>query len=188
MSMKISMIVFIFLLISGCTTDSATIEQNNRGPNMNKSIDKSLDESLSIELQNRNTTQKMPSTGIQDDEISLFNSHGKPVAYISEDLTIFLWSGKPVAYIYNDSGTLHIYGFNGKHLGWLVKGVIYDHKGYVVGAVREAFVSAVEYEPYKSFKQFEPFKSFKEFAPFQPFLSNHWSDIPLNLFLLQGRE
>ena len=52
------------------------------------------------------------------DEISLFNSEGKPVAYIAEELTIYLWSGKPVAYLDEDSsGGFHVYGFNGKHLG-----------------------------------------------------------------------
>ena len=41
----------------------------------------------------------------QDDEISLFNSKGKPIAYIDtddDDLTIYLW--KPVAYLYKSDG------------------------------------------------------------------------------------
>ena len=43
------------------------------------------------------------------DEISLFNSEGKPVAYIAEELTIYLWSGKPVAYLDEDSsGGFHV--------------------------------------------------------------------------------
>jgi len=48
-----------------------------------------------------------------DDEITLFNGDGKPVAYVAvdEDLTIYLWSGKPVAYLDPDSdGGFHIYG------------------------------------------------------------------------------
>jgi len=121
------------------------------------------------------------------DEISLFNSKGKPVAYIAEELTIYLWSGKPVAYLDEDSsGGFHIYGFNGKHLGWFVKGIIRDHNGDRVGGVKEVFVSRTQFEPFKSFKQFQPFKSFKEFAPFRPFFKNTWSDTSLTLFLLQG--
>lgn len=121
------------------------------------------------------------------DEISLFNAEGKPVAYIAEELTIYSWSGKPVAYLDEDSaGGFHIYGFNGKHLGWFVKGIIRDHNGHFVGGIEEVFASSTQFEPFKSFKQFKPFKSFKEFAPFRPFFDNTWSDMPLRLFLLQG--
>ena len=124
-----------------------------------------------------------------DDEISLFDSQGKPVAYIAENLTIFLWSGKPVAYLDNDDDSgFHIYGFNGKHLGWFVHGVVRDHKGNAVGAVSSAFSSATEYEPYKSYKQYEPYKSYKEYAPHRPAFSKIWSGIPLKLFLLQGTK
>lgn len=130
----------------------------------------------------------MVSIAYADDEVSLFNSAGKPIAYIAEELTIYLWTGKPVAYLYNDSGKLHVYGFNGKHLGWFVKGVVYDHEGNAVGAVKEAFSSSVEYEPYKSYKEYKPYKSYREYAPYQPYLSKEWSEIPLKIFLLQGAE
>ncbi len=34
-------------------------------------------------------------------------------------LTIYLWGGKPVAYLSAESDDgFHVYGFNGKHLGW----------------------------------------------------------------------
>lgn len=52
-------------------------------------------------------------------ETTLFDSRGRAAAYIAEDLTIYMWSGKPVAYLDRDSGGgFHVYGFNGKHLGW----------------------------------------------------------------------
>lgn len=124
---------------------------------------------------------------MDSDEISLYDSSGTAIAYIAEDLTLYLWSGKPVAYLDQDiSGGFHIYGFNGKHLGWFVGGVIRDHQGYAVGAVYEVFIIPPRFEPFKQFKQFKPFKSFKEFAPFRPFFINTWSDIGLKLFLLQG--
>lgn len=121
-----------------------------------------------------------------DDEISLFDGARKPVAYIAEELTIYLWSGKPVAYLYSDSGKLHVYGFNGKHLGWFVKGVFRDHDGNAVGALRESFRSPVAYEPYKPYKQYKPYQSYREFAPYQPYLGTSWSEMPLVLFLMQG--
>ncbi len=65
------------------------------------------------------------SSASADEEVTLFNSAGKADAYIAidDELTIYLWSGKPVAYLENDTeGGYHVYGFNGKHLGWFVKG------------------------------------------------------------------
>jgi len=122
-----------------------------------------------------------------EDEVSLFDSKRKPVAYVAEDLTIYLWSGKPVAYLQKDSsGGVHVYGFNGKHLGWFVKGIVRDHKGKVAGGIKEVFSAPTEFESFKSFKQFKPFKSFREFAPFRPFIANTWSDTSLKLFLLTG--
>jgi hypothetical protein len=130
----------------------------------------------------------LPAIALPDDEISLFDSSGKPVAYIAEELTIYLWSGKPVAYLDEDSsnGGFHVYGFNGKHLGWFVRGVIRDHRGNGAGAIKEVFRSSTEYEPYKSYKQYKPYKSYKEYAPYRPYFSQSWSDIPLHLFLMRG--
>jgi hypothetical protein len=121
-----------------------------------------------------------------DDEVSLFDGGGKPVAYIAEDLTIYLWSGKPAAYLHNESGKQHVYGFNGKHLGWFIKGVVRDHDGNAVGAVKEAFNASVEYEPYKAYKQYKPYQAYREYAPYQPYLSQSWGELPLRLFLSQG--
>lgn len=120
-------------------------------------------------------------------EISLFNSQGKAVAYVNtddDDLTIYLWGGKPVAYISNDN----IYGFNGKHLGWWVKGIIRDHDGDAVGATKGATSMYTEYEPYKGYKEYKPYKSYKEYAPYKPYWSTSWSGGSFKMFLLQGIE
>ena len=122
------------------------------------------------------------------EEVSLFDHEGSATAYIAEDLTIYLWSGEPVAYLYPQSNSVHIYGFNGHHLGWMADGIIIDHDGNAVGSVRGALQMFYQFEPFKSFKQFKPFKSFREFAPFAPFRSNRWSRVPLRLFLAAGAE
>jgi hypothetical protein len=125
----------------------------------------------------------------QAEEISLFNSSGKPVAYIDtkdDDLTIYLWDGKPVAYLSSSNSEFHIYGFNGKHLGWFIDGIVRDHQGNAVGSTKDATSMYKEYEPYKSYKQYKPYKSYKEYAPYKPYLSNSWSSTTLRLFLMQG--
>jgi hypothetical protein len=125
-----------------------------------------------------------------DEEVSLFNNDGKAIAYITinDELTIYLWSGEPVAYLEKDtSGGHHVYGFNGKHLGWLVKGIIRDHEGNASCAVKEVLQSA-EYEPYKSYKQYKPYKSYTQYAPYRPYFSNTFGDTPCQLLLAEGAK
>jgi len=122
------------------------------------------------------------------EEISLYNSQGKPIAYITTDdgLTIFMWGGKPVAYLSKNRDDFHIYGFNGSHLGWFEDGIIYDHEGDAVGFIKGAVNIYTEYEPYKSYKEYKPYKAYKEYAPYKPYLSSSFSSTPLSIFLLGG--
>jgi len=123
-----------------------------------------------------------------DDELSLYSSSGDAVAYIalSDELTIYLWSGKPVAYLSEDSsGDYHVYGFNGKHLGWFVGGVLRDHRGDAACALKE-IMNSTNFESFKGFKQFKPFKAFKEFAPFRPIFSSTFGQIPCQFLLGSG--
>ncbi len=65
-------------------------------------------------------------------ETSLYNKNGDAVAYISDDYlnTIYLWDGHPVAYLHDDQ---HIYGINGRHLGWMIDEIIYTNNGERIG-------------------------------------------------------
>jgi len=121
------------------------------------------------------------------DEITLYSATGKPVAYIADDddSTIYLWSGKPAAYLRSED----VYGFNGKHLGWFVKGVIYNHDGEIVGAVRSRVKGPVQISPVKSIKQIKPIKSIREIKPIRPIFGLAWSeDETLRSFLLTGAD
>jgi hypothetical protein len=131
-----------------------------------------------------------PAVAFAQDDVSLFNYEGKAEAYVAldEELTIYLWSGKPVAYLEaDDAGGFHVYGFNGKHLGWFVKGVIWDHGGKAACATEDA-IQSPQFEPFKSFKQFVPFKSFKQFAPFRPYFSSTFGDTPCRFLLGAGSK
>ena len=127
----------------------------------------------------------------QDDETALYSSNGIPVAYITlergdENPVIYMWSGKPVAYLSSASGVgLSVYGFNGKHLGWFVKGVMRDHDGDAACGVRSS-VNSPKVEPFKAFKQFKPFKAFKQFEPARPSFSQKWSPTTCSVFLFEG--
>jgi hypothetical protein len=65
-------------------------------------------------------------------EKALFDKFGVPNAYIADDFnaTIYLWDGEAVAYVYEDR---HVYGLNGRHLGWFIDEVIYDQNGERIG-------------------------------------------------------
>ncbi len=78
------------------------------------------------------------------EEITLFDKKGEPIAYIDEkdDFTIYLWDGTPVAYLLQKGKSSNlkkdnfsVYGFNGKHLGWLVEGIIRDLEGNATGFI-----------------------------------------------------
>jgi hypothetical protein len=122
-----------------------------------------------------------------EDDLSLYNSFGEATAYIAEDLTIYFWSGKPVAYLSEDKkGGFHVYGFNGKHLGWFANGAVWDHKGKAVGAVAEIFKIPLAFTPFKGFRELKPYKAIKENAPFRPEFTDEWSKLSFKLFLVRG--
>ena len=109
-------------------------------------------------------------------------------AYVADDLTIYLWDGKPVAYLDSDSsGGFHVYGFNGKHLGWFVRGIIRDHGGDAACGVKGTG-GLTELEPLKALKELKPLKSLKELAPLRPLFSLQWSRVPCSLFLREGES
>ena len=122
-----------------------------------------------------------------DDEISLFDESGKATAYIavSDEMTIYLWGGKPVAYLQNEDGRLSVYGFNGEHLGWFVKGVIWARDGNGACAVKDVMHST-QYEPYKSYKQYKPYKSYTKAAPAARSFTGRFGEIPCGLLLASG--
>jgi len=127
-------------------------------------------------------------TAIAADETALFDSHGRAAAYIAEDSTIYLWSGKPVAYLYPDTGQdgFHVYGFNGRHLGWFVRGIIRNHGGAGACGV-QGVVRTTQIEPIKSIKQIKPIKGIRAIPPIRPIFSLGWSQLSCTNFLSEGR-
>jgi len=122
-------------------------------------------------------------------EISLYNKQGSAAAYIAinENLTIYLWDGKPVAYLsQNNSNEYHVYGFNGKHLGWFKEGFLYDNQGGAAGFIKNASNKPTELEGIKGIKEIRPIEGIKEIAPIKPIFSNYFSNIPLEILLSGG--
>lgn len=118
---------------------------------------------------------------------TLFDKDGNAIAYVDYDdeNTIFLWNGKPAGYLDEEK---RIYGFNGKHLGWYEKGIIWNLSGEKNGFNKSAITVFTKFEPFKSFKNFKPFKSFKEFAKTKPYYKTTISNESLSQFLMNGAK
>ncbi|SUA59026.1 Uncharacterised protein [Oligella urethralis] len=119
-------------------------------------------------------------------EISLYDDTGEAVAYIdtNDEMNIYLWGGEPVAYLDGQS----IYGFNGKHLGWLKEGIIWDHDGYAVGFIEGALNKLTKLERLKGLQKLMPLKALQQLEPLEPLQKSQWSRLPLELFLTMGKK
>lgn len=121
-------------------------------------------------------------------QISLFNSGGDPLAYIDYDqqATIYMWDGKPVAFIEQEGNDACVIGFNGNFLGWYENGVIYDKKGYAVGARDGAANMITKIEPMKGMQKITPIRPVTPISPLQPIWKIGWGKTSLTAFLSGG--
>ena len=119
-------------------------------------------------------------------ERSIFNKTGEAVAYISNDYnqTIYLWDGYPVAYLYED---LHVFGINGKHLGWFSNGILYNHLGERIGFTSSTCPVSIAKEPVKPEKRPADQLRPKWSAPPFPKLSFNLANQELRDFFREGQ-
>jgi hypothetical protein len=120
------------------------------------------------------------------DDYALYDNTGAAVAYIAtnDEYTIYSWGGEPLAYLQGE----HVFGFNGKHLGWFEDGIIWDHNGFATGFVKGAVIMPLQLEGLKGLKSLRPLRSLKELPPLKPIKTKSWSPTPLALFLAEGAD
>lgn len=125
-----------------------------------------------------------------EDEVSLFDASGRAQAYIAldDEMTIYTWSGTPAAYLEKGPDGYNVYGFNGKHLGWFVKGAIYGHDGTASCATSQVMTSITQIEPIKSIRHIKPIQSITQIEPIQPILASRFGDTPCNFLLGEGTK
>lgn len=123
-------------------------------------------------------------------QTSLFDSEGEARAYIDydEDATIFMWDGTPVAFLEKDGSDICVFGFNGNFMGWYEDGIIYDKKGYAVGARKGATSMMTKMERMKSMQKMTPMRPMTPMTPMQPMLKSSWSNTSLTEFLYFGKK
>ena len=103
-------------------------------------------------------------------EVSLYDSEGEAIAYIdfSEDATVYMWDGTPVAFLEKDRSDVCVFGFNGNFMGWYEDGIIYDKKGYAVGAKKGATNMITKIERIKGIQRITPIRPITPITPIQP--------------------
>lgn len=118
-------------------------------------------------------------------EKTLCNAKGEPVAYISDGLTkaIYLWDGHPVAYLSN----YHVYGFNGRHLGLLIDGMVYDSDGKRMDFTSTSCPVPMHKETGKAKKYLLDKPGPRYEAPPPPELSSDYSAEGFEKFLRKGQ-
>ncbi len=127
---------------------------------------------------------------IDAQQTSLYDSQGEARAYIDfeEDATIFMWDGTPVAFLEKDGSDIYVFGFNGSFMGWYEDGIIYDKKGYAVGAREGATNMTTRMERMKSMQKMTPMKPMTPMTPMQPMWKSSWSSNSLTEFLYFGKK
>jgi hypothetical protein len=118
-------------------------------------------------------------------ETTIYDKNGEPVAYVTEGYsgTVYLWDGEPVAYIYEE---VHVYGFNGRHLGWFRDDVLYSPDGTRVGFTSGTCPKSVSKSPLKTKKRRAGEIRPRWKIPAQPKFSLFLSDQDLKELLKQG--
>jgi hypothetical protein len=81
-------------------------------------------------------------------QTTLYDKNGEAEAYVTDDYhnTIYLWDGSPVAYLYDDE---HVYGINGRHLGWFTGDILFTNNGERIGFTAGACPVSIAKEPKK---------------------------------------
>ena len=119
-------------------------------------------------------------------DINLYDKNGMARAYISDDYneTVYLWNGHPVARIYEGR---HVYGMNGKHLGWFIDSVMYNNEGERIGFTFESCPVTVTKAPGKPEKYPADEIKARWSSPPLPGLAFVAADKSLEEFLKQGQ-
>ena len=119
-------------------------------------------------------------------DITLYDSSGRPTAYIEDGMHIYFFTGEPVGHILGRD----IYAFNGKQLGRIENGWVRDHSGACVfftsDATGNAPVKPVQHSrPLKWEKRNKPVKGPIVPRPVKPSDSPSWSSLSAEEFFSQ---
>ncbi len=116
-------------------------------------------------------------------ETTLFNKNGKPVAYLADDGgTIYLWDGRAAAYLSGE----RVSGWNGRPLGWFIKGTFFDIYGLRAGFIKGKSPITTDMEPVKPAKRMKKEKGARQSPVAKPVMCYGYSNKSLEEILESG--
>lgn len=123
---------------------------------------------------------------------AFFDRNGVAKIYLDESSNIFYsYGGVPQFYLKFDTynGDTYVYAFDGKHLGWLSFGRLYNLKGDIFLFTQSSGINVIyRIEPIKSIKQVPPVKKIEQVPPIKPILSNRIVELPSSISLLPSQS
>ena len=107
--------------------------------------------------------------------MEFFDRNGNATCYCADGEHLYLWDGAPVGYFQEG----RVYGFNGKLLGWIENGWLYDRQNKPALFSEDAQGGPTKptrkVKPVKSVRRVRPVKSVRQSAPTKPTRSSTWS-------------
>ena len=119
-------------------------------------------------------------------DTTLFDKNGEAIAYIGDDFdqTIYLFDGDAVAYVYEDR---HVFGINGRHLGWLINDILFTDGGQRIGFTMVTCPAPLGKNPVKHEKKAKHQLRTRWQKPVLPNMGFDFADQELIDFLGEGR-
>lgn len=111
-----------------------------------------------------------------------YDKAGTPCCYSDDFEHIYGFDGKPLGYILSGK----VWNYNGTYLGQFINNWIIDRNGLYMffseNAIGGPLKPLRKLAPLKSMKQLRPLKSIRELPPLPPTLKNAWSNLEGNAF------
>lgn len=108
--------------------------------------------------------------------IEFFDRKGQPAAFCHDGRSIYLWDGRAVAILEDDA----VFGYGGRHIGWLDDGWIRDAEGkcllYEADAIRGPAKPQRGARTFPGARGLRPARGELQAVPARPARSEIWSD------------
>lgn len=117
---------------------------------------------------------------------TVFDKKGNPFLVLHQNGRLVSFDGKSIGFVDGDS----VFDYNGRHRGWMEKGILRDHDGFCVGFLQGAndispILPIPKIPPIPAIPEIEPIRPIKEIKPIKPIKQLDWSIFdPLSLFKL----
>jgi len=106
----------------------------------------------------------------------IFDKNGNPILILHKNGRLVNFGGNSVGFWDGDS----VFDYNGRHRGWLEKGIMRDHDGFCVGFFNGAndtspILPIPKIPPIPAIAEIEPIRPIQDIKPIKPIKQMDWS-------------